>query len=350
MKTIDDELRLFSLDRSGFFVLEDQSLLPARLSLGLSNSLLLSDSVGTLAFMVSNCPLLRPTIKYCPFSIKTYPQPCSWLWQQRCEMRTFVYEVHSSNELVLFPSLGSTLYWAYSKLLHREYAAAFLALTSCCTDMELDSAESAFLAMFANTLDDHSPDAHACRLKLRLSLVYCPSQPMLWPVGGLEGLMADFVSYLGKLCHVAAACRLSADEERQMADHLYQHCEDAKTHPAIVNRSTYLRAIESETSTPAGQSEVEVSISTPKQQDGGAYWAAAMVEAFQVVKQYSSGNHWFANATFAGTTDRLSNGDVMKACDIARTDKMTGQKGYGYCFYAGEIPRVPPHPSCAGRC
>lgn len=154
----DGRLQLFSLDRTGYHVLEDQSQLPPHLLQGLSNSLLLSDAVGTLAIMVCNYPLVRPTIAFCPFSVATYPQPCTPEWQQRCEMRTFVYELHVSNEMVLFPSLGSTLYWvcsffwpsrciercrgltqgfvvwqAYSKLLHRQYAAAFLAIQSCCT-------------------------------------------------------------------------------------------------------------------------------------------------------------------------------------------------------------------------
>ncbi len=75
----------------------------------------------TLAIMVRNYPLVRPAVTYCPFSTATYLQPCDRGWQRWCEMRTFVYEVHISNEMVLFPSLGSTLYWAHTKLLHREY-------------------------------------------------------------------------------------------------------------------------------------------------------------------------------------------------------------------------------------
>lgn len=66
-------------------------------------------------------------------------------------------------------------------------------------DMELDGAESTYLGMFGQTLEDHSPDAHACRLKLRLALMYCPIKPDDWPIGGLEGLLEDFASYVDKV-------------------------------------------------------------------------------------------------------------------------------------------------------
>ena len=73
-----------------------------------------------------------------------------------------------------FKSVGATIYWAFCKFMHRQYAEAFSAIHSCATDMPLRWSEKVMLGHFALGNDDKHPDAHACRLKLRLSLLHSP--------------------------------------------------------------------------------------------------------------------------------------------------------------------------------
>ena len=76
---------------------------------------------------------------------------------------------------------------AYLKLIHRDYAAAFRALSGCCTDRTLSRAEALVRSYFASTGDDKHPDSIACRLKLQLALIYSPGS-----FGPLKSVIEEF--------------------------------------------------------------------------------------------------------------------------------------------------------------
>ena len=127
-------------------------------------------------------------------------------------------QVHASNEFVIYSSVGATLYWAFAKLLAREYEQAYAAIGSCGTDMRLRHDEAFMVRLFQCTTDDKHPDAHACRVKLRLVLLHSPPMPPdneCWPK--LDDFTDEFCCYLTKRSHVSMACRLSYAEEVRAA-------------------------------------------------------------------------------------------------------------------------------------
>ena len=124
-------------------------------------------------------------------------------WQYSCHARYFLYEVHPCDQFVTFNSIGATLYWAFLKLLHREYIDAYTTIVSCGTDMRLSWTEHTLLKYFRNCDDDHHPNAHACRLKLRLVLKHSPIFPDDWPIikdheGDSSPLADEYSSYITK--------------------------------------------------------------------------------------------------------------------------------------------------------
>lgn len=170
-------------------------------------------------WQVPNYPLSRPAVSTCPFTVSCLPEAEDQDWLESCDARYFLYPVHPSNTFVTYGSVGATLYWAFLKFMHRQYEAAFRAIESCGTDMPLSSSEMAILQMFKAANDDMHPDAHACRLKLRLSLFFSTS--IRWPI--VADLAKEYASYLTKHCHVSMACRLSCAEEVRLIKHAVKH-------------------------------------------------------------------------------------------------------------------------------
>ena len=130
----------------------------------------------------------------------------------------------------------SALYWAYSKLAARQYVSAYRALESAGTDMPLSWAERTVIGMFKGISEDNHPDAHACRLKLRLAMIYAPLSQ--WPVGSEQFVFSDYINYLGKISHVSFACRLSFEDELHLMSHFRKMArKQKKTVDPIMQRA-----------------------------------------------------------------------------------------------------------------
>ena len=267
---------MHSIDRHGLFVtgisrppdLHDET--KPHLLQGLPHGIILKSFSGTQYVMLPNYPMRRCKVKFCPFTVTTHPQPEDRLWQAayvlslfspslpvslhplqtpttntnthkqttyRCgSARTCVYEIHSSGEFVLYPSVLSALYWAYSKLAARQYVSAYRALESAGTDMPLSWAERTVIGMFKGISEDNHPDAHACRLKLRLAMIYAPLSQ--WPVGSEQFVFSDYINYLGKISHVSFACRLSFEDELHLMSHFRKMArKQKKTVDPIMQRA-----------------------------------------------------------------------------------------------------------------
>eukprot|EP00949_MAST-11_sp_MAST-11-sp1_P002253 g2253.t1 len=239
-------VRLWVVDSGGKYVVspavEDAKVSPALLS-GLSNFLVLSDSHGNVQLMVPNYPVRRPTIGICPFSVDTLPHP-SIRWQSSCNARFFLYDVHPSEQFVQFSTVGSALYWAFLKLLGRDYRQAFKTIISCGTDMPLSWSERTILSFFTACVDDKHPNAHACLLKLRLVLMHSPIRD--WPVCGDVGqgndwppFVKDYASYISKRGHVSAACLLTRLEEVRILQYM-QNKRMVNGHPTLLTQASFI--------------------------------------------------------------------------------------------------------------
>ena len=171
---VEGTVRLYLVDSGGKYILSDQinSGVNPQLLAGIPSHLILGRSSGNIYVMTPNCPLARPKVAFCPFTTSTTTDLSNHVWHYSCNSRYFLYEVHPSDTFVLFKSIGATLYWAFLKLMHREYIDAFQAIVSCGTDMRLTWSEFTMLSYFKACEDDHHPNAHACLLKLRLVLQY----------------------------------------------------------------------------------------------------------------------------------------------------------------------------------
>ena len=221
----DGTIRLYVVDSGGKYVMKNQvdSGVNPTLVAGIPSHLLLTSNESSIHLLVPNCPMVRPKVSFCPFTTCTVNDMDNMIWQYSCNARYYMYEVHPSDTFVSFTSIGATLYWAFLKLLHREYVDAFAAIVSCGTDMPLQWSEHTMLSYFAACDDDHHPDAHACRLKLRLALQHSPI--FQWPTvqdkkGDASPLCEQFGSYLTKRTHVNLACRLTQNEEIILMDYI----------------------------------------------------------------------------------------------------------------------------------
>ena len=247
-----NEMQLFVVDRGGTYVLNDRSHVNPSLTKGLPRCLLLSNQASSLEILVPNYPLLRPQVSTCPFSESCIANAGDIRWISACDARCFSFPVHPSNAFVTFKSVGATIYWAFCKFMHRQYADAFSAINSCATDMPLRWSEKVILGYFALGNDDKHPNAHACRLKLRLSLLHSPIK--YWPIcsdekGGAavsfgEGgdsnctLVQEYKAYLTKRCHVSMTCRLSYLEEVRIIKQIVSTSGSASA--VILTRANFL--------------------------------------------------------------------------------------------------------------
>jgi hypothetical protein len=214
--------KLYSLDQSGMFVSDKRNSNIERFMQYLPHSILLENKVGKLVILCPNRPFVRPDIKSCPFSgscFNLYGDP-NWLYD--CHSRTFSYEMHVSGRFVLFPSVSATFYWAYCMLLGRNYKDAAIATDSCDTDMPLTRSQQLFLKYFDSTTSDKHPDAVACRLKLRLALIYANLPKNILST---EVLANDLVQYTNKRSHVSAFAQISLDDETKLLE-VVTACKD----------------------------------------------------------------------------------------------------------------------------
>ena len=96
-------------------------------------------------------------------------------------------------------------------------------------DVDFTAAEAWVFRQFYNIEDKH-PNAHAIRLKLSLAMQFSDNK-VEWDASN------EYNSYLIKLSHVSAACRLSQEEEEEIMDLVQSGTHMTK------NRDSYLHAL-----------------------------------------------------------------------------------------------------------
>ncbi len=129
-------------------------------------------------------------------------------WQQVMEGRYYLYPIHTTCTFLSPTSLSSALYLAVLYLLQHNYEHAFKLIEGCCIDTEFTEEEKWVFSQFQKANYDRHPDAHACRLKLILAIMYSP-HPSPWPTH------KEMTKYLQKLPHVSAQCTLSLEGKKQ---------------------------------------------------------------------------------------------------------------------------------------
>ena len=274
----DGNVRLYVVDSGGKYVMSEQeNEVNPQLLKGIPCSLLLTHASSTIHILVPNYPMVRPAISFCPFTVSTVPDMFNMEWQYSCHARYFLYEVHPCDQFVTFNSIGATLYWAFLKLLHREYIDAYTTIVSCGTDMRLSWTEHTLLKYFKNCDDDHHPNAHACRLKLRLVLKHSPIFPDDWPIikdheGDSSPLADEYSSYITKRSHVSLACRLSHLEETILNDYIVEN-ELSKGNTEHKTRISLINKIETSTEPMDGEYDVYYY----SQKNGGWCFASGML-------------------------------------------------------------------------
>jgi hypothetical protein len=104
---------------------------------------------------------------------------------------------------------GAAYYMALHRFLNRHYSATFRLLEACHVDTDFTPEEQSVFDQFEHAASDKHPDAHACRLKLSLCVLYSDNK-VSWKVN------EEMAAYLDSLSHVSADCSLSRDEERNV--------------------------------------------------------------------------------------------------------------------------------------
>lgn len=120
-----------------------------------------------------------------------------------------VYEWLFSNlqqQHLVCTTLASTLYLILIRFLTRNYFEAFKLIETVFTDTDFDAEESWIFDQFERTMTDRHPEAHACRIKLSLAIMYSENV-VKWDLG------FELAEYFAKKPGVRAACRLRPQEE-----------------------------------------------------------------------------------------------------------------------------------------
>ncbi len=95
------------------------------------------------------------------------------------EIRYYLYQVHTTCTFLTPTTLASTMYWALIQFLQRNYIAAFKLIESCSLDTPFSPEEKWIYQQFDRADFDQHPNAHACRLKLLLGMLFS-SNPVLF--------------------------------------------------------------------------------------------------------------------------------------------------------------------------
>eukprot|EP00049_Salpingoeca_infusionum_P014496 m.271712 g.271712 ORF g.271712 m.271712 type:complete len:4223 (+) comp15683_c19_seq1:207-12875(+) len=178
----------------------------ANLLEGLEHSLLLENGAGGYMVLMPNHDVHRPRVSKEPFSAQLVFDRSSLGWLTTMDTRYYLYPVHQSQLYLSCSTLASTLYLLLVRLLTRWYSASFQLADAVCTDTSFDGEEQWIFDQFARTVVDQHPEAHACRLKLVLAIMYSDNTPK-WDVH------VDADGYLRKLQGVRAQCRLTRVQE-----------------------------------------------------------------------------------------------------------------------------------------
>ena len=245
-RRVGESVRLVSVDHSDLFITNERNSMTTELLAGIPHSLLLSNSNGEMAVLVPSVPPVRPSIASVPFSTELVLDRSDRRWHVALENPFYVYPVHVSLSFLYSTTLASAFYLLLLRYLSRQYRAVvqLVDTVACDTDLTVEENNSLqFMVNLKNSEDCH-PDAHACRLKI--SLVMLDS-----PVALPWDLSVEMSSYVRKLQHVTANCRLSPEEELTLLAHCVcdpadrRFDESVHTHYMVLlckNRRSALRA------------------------------------------------------------------------------------------------------------
>ncbi|CAK9107070.1 Calmodulin [Durusdinium trenchii] len=240
--------RLHLTDQTGWFVCEHNERFRKLLD---AHSLLLMNEHKELQFLVPNHTASRPQLKGKPFSTLILCDRGSFAWLQTLDTRYFLYKIHTSMTFLISQELSASIYLVHLKLLQREYKQVFQLAPTCTVDVPFAPDEGFIWNQLEESLDDMHPDAHACRLKLSLAIMY--AREHIRPPWEVH---AEYDRYLAKLPRVSAYCRLTAEEEFKICRMTSQGT------PLIKNRLAGLSVAE-------GQA---IELGAPAPRVGGAPW------------------------------------------------------------------------------
>ena len=215
---------------------------------GLPHGVLLQDASNAQHLLVSNVPMHRPDVRAEPFSTFVVPAPFAG-WGRNIKTRHYVYPLHPTEAFFTTPSLAAALYLVYLKIMARDYVGVTPLIPACSTDVAYDKEATFVLSeLVISSKEDRDPAASAVRLKLFSAYVdsfggdvsvfkppdashkymssiarrgekrhsprvFEPSALHPGDVAKVFEVDIHYDSYLQKLGHVPAACRLSFDEE-----------------------------------------------------------------------------------------------------------------------------------------
>lgn len=241
-KSEDGKVRLFLLEQAGWFVTDSIAKLdPEEMSgdsvpgiqflndllKGIENCLVLENQSGDLQLFVPNHDCYRPQSRSDPFTTQLIYDRGSLDWQQIMESRYYLYPVHTSKTFLMMPTLGAAMYMSLLRFLNRDYAACFRLLDTCHVDTPFTAEEQHIFDQFQHGQDDMHPDAHACRLKISLAVLFSENK-IEWKVQN------EMAGYLDKLAHVSADCIITPSEEYD----ILTNCQ--RSLPELANRLSYL--------------------------------------------------------------------------------------------------------------
>ena len=240
--------KLWSNDQSGYFVSNFRSDEINSLLGGIPNSILLEDTSRQRSILVpANAKPARPNDPRAPWAtaVMLTRSDEDWLGNLS-DVRHYMYPVHLSGTFVITTTLPSALYMLVLKWLSRKYEKAYAMIDSCLSDTQLSAEESQIFSLLSSVADDMHPDAVACRVKLLLATAAsADTMPVSW-------ILSDTMAYYSDVReHVAAACRLSVEEELE----LLEKCPATSRTLKMKNRMSFLQAIHKTPSHPVARIE-----------------------------------------------------------------------------------------------
>ena len=226
--------RLYSLDLGMKFITNSRSELSDDLVRGIPNYVKLEDALSKTYVLVPSYRFVRPLVKTCPFSTQIVADPNDETWARNLDMDYYIYSIHVSKSFLFSSTLASSLYLVAILFAARDYKEVFELTDSLTTDVPLTEEEKQSLALLSTPglLADKHPDAHACRLKLMLSMLDSGAEFGWDPTEEMAG-------YVSKRDHVSACCRLSGLQEKKVL----KLCQGGETPLTLQNYAVYLNAM-----------------------------------------------------------------------------------------------------------
>ena len=149
--------------------------------------------------------------------VKSHP-----LWSKHVALRYYLFSSTLVDPLWpdQTPGLAASLYIVLMRLVSRDYLGCAQLLRACSTDLQLSIEERWALRMaITASKDDVHPDACACRLRLYLFALLCPSSDALKNDDEVEKIYKyDAYLYAQSTAICSVLCRLTPSEERMLAE------------------------------------------------------------------------------------------------------------------------------------